>query len=373
MIQTLNNFFTANLMPGLAFGLGVAFFFFYIPRNDNLRKYQLARKAMGATYILYSAMLIFTNYSAGPRTETPLESLIIIFISSWQAFLFTYTLITLINGKFASRRRIAVEVLHISLAGAAAFLSYALLPPQLLSIATWTYTLYYVVLLVCYVRLFRKHYHSYKSRLDNYYSSEEQRLRWVAVAFYEATAVGVTTLLVSLYPSLTMSVVMMVAVFVFYTTFGIRFLSYPFLMSEVELAIVTPGSSEDEIDEQEDEPTTVPQGDQQALMQRIEELVVLQRLFKQPDVSVIDIATQLDERPVAISAAIKHCMGVNFKTYINQHRVLEAQRLMSEDTAGVLTVDAVASYAGFSGRTNFYRVFKKITGKSPSEFRQGPE
>lgn len=53
--------------------------------------------------------------------------------------------------------------------------------------------------------------------------------------------------------------------------------------------------------------------------------------------------------------------------YINNIRVIHAQRLIMETK---LSLTDIASRTGFASSTHFYRIFRTIVGKSPSEFRK---
>ncbi|MBQ4138815.1 MAG: AraC family transcriptional regulator, partial [Muribaculaceae bacterium] len=105
------------------------------------------------------------------------------------------------------------------------------------------------------------------------------------------------------------------------------------------------------------------------LMQRIDELMRQDKLFRKSDLSVSDIAQRLGENPRTVSAAINAGRQVNFKTYINEFRVEEAKRLLDEDSANRRTVDAIGAEVGFAHRSSFYRVFKRSQGISPTDYR----
>ena len=55
----------------------------------------------------------------------------------------------------------------------------------------------------------------------------------------------------------------------------------------------------------------------------------------------------------------------------NEFRVEESKRLINEDKSNNRTIDAIASEAGFTNRSSFYRVFKRSQGVSPTDYRMG--
>ncbi|WP_163222381.1 AraC family transcriptional regulator [Bacteroides sp. 214] len=105
------------------------------------------------------------------------------------------------------------------------------------------------------------------------------------------------------------------------------------------------------------------------LMQRVAQLVEKERIFTQPELTLIDLANRLEINRTYLSAAINHCTGQSFSNYLAQLRVREAVRIMSDPQNAKLTIDSVAFNAGFSDRHNFYRAFKRETGLSPTAFR----
>lgn len=104
------------------------------------------------------------------------------------------------------------------------------------------------------------------------------------------------------------------------------------------------------------------------IMEEIQKLVE-NGLYKDKNLTMESLAEKICTHQNYISNAINHCTGKNFKTYINEYRIKEAIRIFSGDNYGSLSIDDVAYKSGFNERTNFYRTFKKITGLSPTEFR----
>ena len=94
------------------------------------------------------------------------------------------------------------------------------------------------------------------------------------------------------------------------------------------------------------------------------------KLYKDAECSIDLLAKKLEAKRHYISNAINRCTNKSLSTYVNEYRIKEAIQLLSKNDADAPTIDAIAFDIGFNDRHIFYRVFKKITGVSPTEFRR---
>ncbi len=106
------------------------------------------------------------------------------------------------------------------------------------------------------------------------------------------------------------------------------------------------------------------------IMKQIEQLISEERLYQDSALSIDSLSQRLDFKRHYISNSINRCTGKSFNTFVNEYRVKEAIRLLSESGHDGFSIDRVAFDSGFNDRKNFYRVFKKMTGLSPSEFKK---
>ena len=109
----------------------------------------------------------------------------------------------------------------------------------------------------------------------------------------------------------------------------------------------------------------------QTLSEQIAKLIEEKQLYLQKGLRMSDVAAQLATNKTYISAVVNSVSGTNFTDLINGYRVEYAKKLMKEHPE--MRHEDVADAAGFSSRTAFLRVFKKHTGLSPTEWKEGKD
>jgi len=78
------------------------------------------------------------------------------------------------------------------------------------------------------------------------------------------------------------------------------------------------------------------------------------------------VAKTVNIHPNYLSEKFKHVTGINFVEYVSRTRFQRAHDLLQNSD---LPVTEIAFAAGFQSLSQFNRVFKKLSGKSPTEFR----
>jgi AraC-like DNA-binding protein len=69
-----------------------------------------------------------------------------------------------------------------------------------------------------------------------------------------------------------------------------------------------------------------------------------------------------------LSALLNKVYGVRFNDFINQYRIKHITNHFDQSEWDQMTLEGIASEAGFNSRTTFFNAIKKSTGLSPSEF-----
>lgn len=94
------------------------------------------------------------------------------------------------------------------------------------------------------------------------------------------------------------------------------------------------------------------------------------QLYLNTALTVQMVAQHIGLPPKTISAVLNQHLHKNFNEYVNGYRVNLFKEKLQQEEAGQLTFAGIAYDCGFSSPATFQRVFKQLTGMSPSEFRK---
>ena len=86
------------------------------------------------------------------------------------------------------------------------------------------------------------------------------------------------------------------------------------------------------------------------------------------DIALQDVAGLFGYSDVYFCKLFKQNFGKNFITYLNEFRIERAKELLSDPQ---INIKDVSVEAGYRDANYFTRVFKRMVGKTPSEYRNG--
>lgn len=84
------------------------------------------------------------------------------------------------------------------------------------------------------------------------------------------------------------------------------------------------------------------------------------------DISMQDLARHMNYSEAYFCKLFKQCFSRNFTSYLTEYRMEEAKRLLKEST---VNVKEIGKAVGYPDSNYFTKVFRRITGKSPTEYR----
>lgn len=108
------------------------------------------------------------------------------------------------------------------------------------------------------------------------------------------------------------------------------------------------------------------------LMYKIGTILREEQLFKNPNLTIQDLAAAVGSNRTYVSACINRRTNFSFSQLVAQYRVENAKSILS-DPQYCTDHDAVSSAIALSGFTSdqtFYRIFKELTGQTPLQYRR---
>lgn len=105
----------------------------------------------------------------------------------------------------------------------------------------------------------------------------------------------------------------------------------------------------------------------QALADKITGLLEYEKIYHESGYSRSDLARELGVSEYQASNVINAHFGKSLPQLLNEYRVEDAKRLLVETKAGV---KVIAGETGFNSIATFNRVFREITGHTPSAYRK---
>jgi len=106
----------------------------------------------------------------------------------------------------------------------------------------------------------------------------------------------------------------------------------------------------------------------QGVKSRIETALEQESVFLDPDLSLNSLAVHLQVSPGIVSAVINSEFEKSFRSLINERRVEEVKRRLTDPAYKHLSILGIALETGFNSEASFYRVFKSVTGLSPRQY-----
>ncbi len=108
-----------------------------------------------------------------------------------------------------------------------------------------------------------------------------------------------------------------------------------------------------------------------SLNRELADFMAAQKPFLEPKITIGDLAQRIGWQVNDLSRVINEGNGQNFFDFINSYRVEEFKFLLTDPGNHQYTLLSLAYDAGFNSKSTFNAIFKKFTGKTPSEYARG--
>lgn len=105
---------------------------------------------------------------------------------------------------------------------------------------------------------------------------------------------------------------------------------------------------------------------------KIDSVMRGQKTYLNPDLTLDMLADSLSIPAKDLSMIINRHFNLNFYEFINGYRIEEVQKRLRDPANKDKTITDIYLEVGFNSKSVFNTFFKKLVGKTPSEYRQNP-
>lgn len=116
--------------------------------------------------------------------------------------------------------------------------------------------------------------------------------------------------------------------------------------------------------------SSLTEADKQKILSNIIKEFEHGNYFSENLASLADLAKKIGESKHHVSQVINEKLGKNFFELLAAYRIEKAKSILTGDKSGRLTIEEVSEMVGYNSKTAFNNSFRKLTGKTPSEFRK---
>lgn len=118
------------------------------------------------------------------------------------------------------------------------------------------------------------------------------------------------------------------------------------------------------------EKSGLPEAKARDWLAKMDRVMTEELLYLDPQFNLQQLAGRLDLTPHRVSQLLNQFRGENFSDYVNRFRVEHFKRAVQDPSNTHLSLLAIAYDSGFNSKAAFNAVFKKMSGMTPSEFKE---
>ncbi len=118
------------------------------------------------------------------------------------------------------------------------------------------------------------------------------------------------------------------------------------------------------------EKTLLDSDEKEVYLKKLTFLMNEEKIFRSNTLSLAEIAEKLKVQNHIVSQIINSEFGKNFYDFVNYYRVEECKKMLADNSCNSKTILEIAYECGFNSKSVFNNSFKKLTGKTPSDYKR---
>ncbi|KMQ59503.1 AraC family transcriptional regulator [Chryseobacterium angstadtii] len=115
----------------------------------------------------------------------------------------------------------------------------------------------------------------------------------------------------------------------------------------------------------------IPDHELEGLKLKLINLMENEKPYLDGDLNLLKLSDLLQINAHQLSYLLNSGLHENFFHFVNKYRIEHAKKMLTDDSYKKLSMVGIAFESGFNSKTAFNTIFKKMTDKTPSEFRKG--
>jgi AraC-like DNA-binding protein len=156
-----------------------------------------------------------------------------------------------------------------------------------------------------------------------------------------------------------------------YTSYIVGALSFTFILYLMALLLIFKNSKESTFfQEKEKYKNKEIDIDTLDLIDQKLSIIAKKELYLNPNFTLDEAAKELNVTKHLLSQYLNVILGKSFTNLINEYRIEKAKELL--ETENNFTIESIGYESGFNSKSTFFTTFKKITGKTPTEYQKMP-
>ncbi len=208
----------------------------------------------------------------------------------------------------------------------------------------------------------------HRKRLKNEFSTLEydRKLGWLlfVVVFYNlfcgvAVIIGICAVLLNITVSLT-------NIYVYSTMLAFVYILGFYGLMQKDVLIINNG---EEIEQAKYKRSLLTKSQKSKIKVRILEYFQTDRPYLNPDFNMSLLSEKLNIPKYQLTEVLNVDIGKNFFRFVNEYRVEEVKKQLV-DEKNIYSIEAIGYESGFRSKSSFFSVFKKITGRTPTEYKE---
>ncbi|MEM7297461.1 MAG: helix-turn-helix domain-containing protein, partial [Bacteroidota bacterium] len=115
--------------------------------------------------------------------------------------------------------------------------------------------------------------------------------------------------------------------------------------------------------------STLAPGIKAAIVEKLEEIMLIQKFYRNDDASLTRLADLLSVTNHHLSQVLNDSLKISFQDLMARYRVREACQLLRDESNEQVKIENIATQVGYNSKSAFNTAFKRRTGLTPSEYR----